>query len=96
MHKMFKGSCKALHWSLGLSRCSLQHNTLIYGWILPMSLIIAHNLIVFAMVLFKVLLKRDAAAAANSKGKKFCRPSIHVYIVLDNRLNGALNLHNCT
>jgi len=32
-------------------RCALRQTTLYYGWLLPMSIIILHNLVVFAMVL---------------------------------------------
>jgi len=32
-------------------RCSLRTGTLYFGWLLPMSIIIVHNLVVFALVL---------------------------------------------
>ena len=32
-------------------RCALQRTTLYYGWLLPMSAIILHNLVVFGLVL---------------------------------------------
>jgi len=38
-------------------RCALRQTTLYYGWLLPMSIIILHNLVVFAFVL-RVLYRR--------------------------------------
>jgi len=32
-------------------RCALSKTTLYYGWLLPMSIIILHNLVVFGLVL---------------------------------------------
>ena len=43
-------------------RCSLRKTTLYFGWLLPMSFIILHNLIVFAMVI-RVLASNNPAQA---------------------------------
>ena len=39
-------------------RCALRPRTLYYGWLLPMSIIILHNLVVFALVL-RVLYRKQ-------------------------------------
>jgi len=39
-------------------RCALKQTTLFYGWLLPMSIIILHNLVVFGLVL-RVLCRKQ-------------------------------------
>ena len=46
-------------------RCSLRSSTLYFAWLLPMSLIIIHNLIVFALVIRVLITEHPAAAHAS-------------------------------
>ena len=45
-------------------RCSLRPTTLYYGWVVPMSVIILHNLVVFALVM-QVLFKKNPVEIAS-------------------------------
>jgi len=58
-------------------RCSLRRSTLYYAWLLPMATIIAHNLVVFALVV-KVLCHRHRPGALDHPGN-----SSGVFTLLD-------------
>ena len=52
-------------------RCALRQTTLYYGWLLPMSIIIVHNLVVFALVLRVLHQKQPGGTQFTSNPARF-------------------------